>query len=1090
MVDTHTHGCPGPEVLAAYVDHGLSLAERARVEGHLASCPQCTALLAGVLRTAAEIAGVLPQAVETAESSPLVTWRAVAGACAAAAAVIAVLAAPSLLRPWLERDAGLVSLASSVGEQRSVLGRLTGGFPHAPLDVSSAGGQDDRAAGTDRVLLTAGRIRESVGETATPSRLHALGVSQLLARRYDDAAQLLLAASREQPANARYLNDVAAVQLERARRGLRPDDLPRALAAADRARRLDPSLREAWFNRALAISALSLTDQAKAAWTEYLRRDSSSPWASEARKRLEELSNPTPAEAWAQIEGRLQQTIDPATADLAVRTQTTEARQFIENVLFVEWANAVLAGNDGAAELDRVRVMSEAMLRVSGDALYRDAVTAIDRAASRDMLESLAEAHRNYASAAQLFNDDRFAAALPSLQHAQSRFAALGSPYQLRAAVDIATIGYVSTPATVKDSLQSIAKTAQSADYNYIAARAVWIEGLLAVTQGRLGEAQSHYDQTLATFERMGDVEQAGNAHNLLATLANYLGDSAMEWRHRVKAFEVLPFSRSPRFKYMVTVAAAAATRTTSPETALELVEAVLVTAHEWGRDAAIAESLAQRASIMMVLGRDADAANNLVEARRILTKISDPQFKSRIEVVVLAAESDLHRRSNPAASASAATRAIEIVEQRRDRLRLAQLNLRLARANITGGRLKDAELALARGISQFEEERASLSDEGRISTLDESWQLFEAAVQLAIHQRDYPRAFAMAERARVRTLSESKRLADVPSLAEAERSLTADQAIIALNQFEDELAVWVIKNSGTSVLVRPITRRDAQHFVSRQRDEIALEARIPEASALLFDELIRPAAAMLRGIARIAVVADAPYQDASFAALYDRSKKQFLVERVSLVNASTATAVSAFNRSLPGPATDVLVLAADDSAAGDPAEIAAAYSQADVLTGSSVTRKNFLQRANNRSVLHLRANTTDNAGFPMLSRLVLSDESGQRRSGVVLGRDIAATSFSNIKLVVLDEAGDASSQQRAHGLARAFMVGGVPAVVGTLPGIDQAAARQLFVGLHREVASGAAAGDALSRIQRNAIQQNGGRLGAWTALVLYGSDR
>jgi hypothetical protein len=239
MVDRHAHGCLEPEVLAAYVDHGLSLAERVRVEGHLASCPQCTALLAGVVRTVAEIEPVLPQAVETVEAPSRVSWRAVGGGLSAAAAVIAVLAVPSLLRPWLERDAGLVSLAGSVGEQRSVLGRLTGGFPHAPLDGSSAGGQDDRAAGTDRVLLTAGKIRESVGEIATPSRLHALGVSQLLARRYDDAAQLLLAASREQPANAQYLSDVAAVQLERPRRGLRPDDLPRALAAADRARRLD-----------------------------------------------------------------------------------------------------------------------------------------------------------------------------------------------------------------------------------------------------------------------------------------------------------------------------------------------------------------------------------------------------------------------------------------------------------------------------------------------------------------------------------------------------------------------------------------------------------------------------------------------------------------------------------------------------------------------------------------------------------------------------------------------------------------------------------------------------------------------------------
>ena len=587
MVDNHTHGCPEPEVLAAYVDHGLSLAERARVEGHLASCPQCTALLAGVVRTAAEIARVLPQAVETEEASPLVSWRAVAGACAAAAAVIAVLAAPSLLRPWLERDAGLVSLASSVGEQRSVLGRLTGGFPHAPLDRSSAGGQDDRAAGTDRVLLTAGRIRESVGETATPSRLHALGVSQLLARRYDDAAQLLLAASREQPANAQYLNDVAAVQLERARRGLRPDDLPRALAAADRARRLDPSLREAWFNRALAISALSLTDQAKAAWTEYLRRDSSSPWASEARNRLEELSNPTPAEAWAQIEGRLQQSIDSATADLAVRTQTTEARQFIENVLFVEWANAVLAGNDGAAELDRIRVMSEAMLRVAGDALYRDAVTAIDRAGAQGAgsITTLAVAHQHYAQAASIFRADRFAEAIPVLEAARQQLSAASSPFAVRVAIDLAAAGYYTNE---YDQALRHLKAAQSVaelnKYEWVRGHSSWVQGLIAFAQSRLADAQAHYEDTLDIFERMGDVEQAVSGHGLLASLYYYLGDRKNEWKHREPMLKGLSVSRSPRLRYSVMATAALSLRDENPEAALAIQDVVVQSAVESGR--------------------------------------------------------------------------------------------------------------------------------------------------------------------------------------------------------------------------------------------------------------------------------------------------------------------------------------------------------------------------------------------------------------------------------------------------------------------------------------------------------------------------
>src|SRR5262245_56406531 len=164
MVDPHTNGCLEPEVLAAYVDRGLSLAERARVDAHLASCPQCIAMLAGVARTVAEVSAHVPDAAVIAEATPMVTRRSLAGQLAAAAAVIAVIALPSLVRPWLDRDAGLVSLVERVGEHRSVLGQLTGGFPHAPLGAPSAGGQDGRLAGTDRVQLTAGKIRESFGE--------------------------------------------------------------------------------------------------------------------------------------------------------------------------------------------------------------------------------------------------------------------------------------------------------------------------------------------------------------------------------------------------------------------------------------------------------------------------------------------------------------------------------------------------------------------------------------------------------------------------------------------------------------------------------------------------------------------------------------------------------------------------------------------------------------------------------------------------------------------------------------------------------------------------------------------------------------
>ncbi|MDP2320833.1 MAG: CHAT domain-containing protein [Acidobacteriota bacterium] len=1095
MVDSYTR-CPEPEVLAAYVDRGLSLAERARVDRHLASCPQCLALVAGVVRTVADVPESTPHAEPAVEiASRAATRRTLVGVLAAAAAVVAVLLTPSLVRPWLDRDTGLVNLVG-VSEQRSVLGRLTGGFPHAPLGVPSAGGQDGRAAETDRILLTAAKIRESFGERETPSRLHELGRSQLLAGQYEDAAIALQAASREQPANARYLNDLATVQLERARLGLRPDDLPRALASADRARRLDPALTEAWFNRALALTALSLTADAKRAWADYLERDAASPWADEARTRLADLSKPTAAAAWLALEPRLQGAIDATLADAAVRTQMTEARAVLENELLPAWAAAIAAGRDGAVELARVRAMADAFARIAGDRLYEDTVTAIERAEAGGpgAVRALATAHLTYAEAARAFGEDRFPDAGAGFETALQQLRRAGSPFAVRALIETGAIAHITgRGAEAVAALQEGLDSARGRQYAYAAARSTWFLGLAAFGRGQLDEVEGYYEETLATLERMGDVEQTAGAHNLLASLHGYLGNEGTAWRHRAATLAVLPASRNERLHYMALSAAAGAVRRQNPEASLAFQGAVVVNARESGRTAAIVDSLSLRAAILTELGRDTAAQADIVAARAELDVIPEGSLRNRTEEAVLAAEADIYRTLDPKHAVEAATTAIARVRQRQDRLRIAQLSLRLAKANMVWGNLAAADAALNGGIQAFDEERSSLSDEGRVSTLDDSWQLFDTAVQLAIHKKDYPRAFALSERSRARTLAEQNASTGVQTLAETEQSLDPAQAVLALNQFDDELAVWVIRNTGTTVVVRPLTRADSARLIARQQDEIRHSAARPVAGSELYNELLRPVWHELEGVSRLAIVADANFTNASFAALWDKPKQRFLVEHLRLTMAPSVAAVAA-----GGTATGTRAGIARPLIVGGPQaeahaqSVADVYAQPDVLLGPSATRTRFMADAANRAIIHVSAETRPNDAYPFLSGLRLSDEPGRRFSGDLLGRDIAAQPMADTRLVTIDvlDGGSRSNSDGSRNLARAFMAAGVPAVLGALPGANEAATRELMVGFHRLMSTGIPADEALNTLQRNVLQSNGRRLGAWSALVLYGSDR
>jgi CHAT domain-containing protein len=195
-------------------------------------------------------------------------------------------------------------------------------------------------------------------------------------------------------------------------------------------------------------------------------------------------------------------------------------------------------------------------------------------------------------------------------------------------------------------------------------------------------------------------------------------------------------------------------------------------------------------------------------------------------------------------------------------------------------------------------------------------------------------------------------------------------------------------------------------------------------------------------------------------------------------------------------PAADgervTLAVGAGERGSEDARNVASLYPSASLLVGQAATGERVLASAGSHAIVHVSAPVISSRSKPLMSRLVVADDAAIRHSGLVSGGDISAQPMTRTRLVVLSEI-ETSSSHRSEGtlsMARAFMAAGVPAVVGTLPGANENATRNLLIGFHRAIAGGASAEQALHQIQRNAIQQNGRRLGAWTALVLYGSDR
>ncbi len=293
-----TAECLDAETLAEYLDGAVHPARsRDLVEAHLAECEDCYELFAESVRTRAELRS-LESPLQTATAARVTRFPArrrlltalTAGLAAAAALLVFVGPSDTLVR-WLhpERRPELRQVVAAVGTHRAIDGRLSGGFAWGPLPTVTRG-EAMASSNTPEVRIATAMLSEQAQRSRTPAALSALGTAQLASGQIDPAIASLEEALRLDASNAFAWSDLAAGYVARSRFGA-PEDLGRAVEAADRAIVLHGTLPEARFNKALALQHLARRREAIDAWRAYLERDGSSPWAAEARRRLAELEN-------------------------------------------------------------------------------------------------------------------------------------------------------------------------------------------------------------------------------------------------------------------------------------------------------------------------------------------------------------------------------------------------------------------------------------------------------------------------------------------------------------------------------------------------------------------------------------------------------------------------------------------------------------------------------------------------------------------------------------------------------------------------------------------------------------------------------
>ena len=1021
---------PRDEILGAFIDGRLVGPERLAVIEHLAECDDCVQLVGGVRAAALD---AVP------EESRVVPMRR-PWLLAAAIVLIAMIAAFALMQ---RREAGVETLiAAAPTTHRTIEARLTGFRWAALRQLRGAEHSDPEEL---KLAGAAGKVLERAQNDDSPSSRHAAGVASLLVRNTDQAIEELRKATLESNDAAAW-NDLGAALYTSAMQQRKPSDLPQALAATTNALDRDASHAEARFNRALILERMGLQAEAAAAWREYLALDTASPWADEARRRLDAM----PREPQARFRDRIGVLEAAAAANDRVRVAAIldefpqEVRGWYEADVLGRWGEAELRGSgDATPLLTGARTVAAALQARSGESLLADAIAAIDAARDRT---PLARGHVAYRTARLAYRDGKLDDAERGLHEAAKQFGSTAMRDVALAYAASVTFDQNRFPEAAALLDPIVAKCGSS--HIALCAQAAMLRGRCDLYAGDTSDALRHYLVAAEQQRRTKEPSNIAEAEQSLGEAYQHTGDAEKSWQHRLAALQILGSGAyGTRLLAALATDARGELRMGHRDSAEALLRLEIAEARRIGDPLLVADAYKRRAMLHARSG-DSDAAMaDLREARGVASRAHDSGLRTRLEAECSLVEGVALRTRNSSASIAALTAAVDFARAAGDRRLLPEALYERAKTYRANGRLDDAWRDLADAIESVEER-------------DTATELFASAIDLLLTRGDHARAFAYAERA----LGNGRATPEAIAAA-----LPAGGAFVAYALLPDRIAIFHITRDGLRVAQKEIGRASLEQDVRTLRTQLESRASLDSIRATasrLDSALIAPLRAF--GDATSLVIAgENTLQSVPWAALW--SGREYLVERTAVLVAPNADVWLRGHARAASRGGRLLLVTSDSRADLDPLGdlrrerdgVESVYADRALLSDAEATATRFLENADHADVVHYAGHAR--AASEVREAALLLGERNELSAS-----DIARTRFVRPWLVVLAACGTMSTAKRAGApdLARAFLAAGVPTVVGTLWPVRDSDAATLFVAFHERIRSGRSAPAALREAQ------------------------